>query len=339
MNFIGVDLHKKIITVCVMNEKLVVVGRKTLYASQPDEIVEFLERFRPFKLVVEATASYHWFVELVEPLAEKVVLANPKKLRVIAESTKKTDRLDAQILAEFLARDMVPESYMPTPRQRQHRALVRHRQYIRGRMTAIKCKIRRVLSDYNADRRDLFSADCGPEYCKQVGLSDADRFVIGQLWADYQHFDEQLERLGKELRAFAKKAPQREKEARAVLKTAPGVGPVTIEVVLSELGDITRFRNAKTVCAYAGLAPVVRQSGGKKSKELAISKEGSGLLRWALVEASWRTVNTSPKWKRIYERIAKRAGGRRAIVAVARKLLCVLYAMLRTMTPYRILTT
>jgi hypothetical protein len=184
MNFIGVDLHKKIITVCVMNEKLVVVGRKTLYASQPDEIVEFLQRFLPFKLVVEATASYHWFVELVEPLAEKVVLANPKKLRVIAESTKKTDRLDAQILAEFLARDMVPESYMPTPRQRQHRALVRHRQYIRGRMTAIKCKIRRVLSDYNADRRDLFSADCGPAYCKQVGLSDADRwgYCVG-LWS------------------------------------------------------------------------------------------------------------------------------------------------------------
>jgi transposase len=151
------------------------------------------------------------------------------------------------------------------------------------------------------------------------------------VWADYQHFDEQLERLVEVLRAFAKKAPQREKGGRAVLKTAPGVGPVTIEAVLSELGGITRFRNAKTVCTYAGLAPVVRQSGGKKSKELAISKEGSGLLRWALVEASWRTVNTSPKWKRICERIARRAGGKCAIVAVARKLFCVLYAMLRTM--------
>ena len=74
-------------------------------------------------MYVEATASYQWFVELVEPLAEKVVLANPKKLRVIAESTKKTDRLDAQVLAEFLARDMIPEAYLPTPRQRQHRAL------------------------------------------------------------------------------------------------------------------------------------------------------------------------------------------------------------------------
>jgi transposase len=337
MNSIGVDLHKKTITVCVMNDQLCVLARKTLYCEKPDEIVEFLRQFRPFKLVVEATASYCWFVELVEPLAEKVVLANPRKLRVIAESTKKTDRLDAQVLAEFLARDMIPQSYLPTPRQRQHRALMRHRQYIRGRMTAVRNKIRRILSDYNADRRDLFASLNQREYTKQVALSDADRFIVDQLWTDHEHFAEQLDELGRMLKKFAKKGSHREKEARALLKTIPGVGPVTIDVVLSELGDIDRFRNAKAICAYAGLAPVVRQSGGKKSKDLAISKAGSGLLRWALVEASWRTVNTSPKWKRIYERIARRSGGKRAIVAVARKLLCVIYAMLKTMTPYRIL--
>jgi transposase len=140
-------------------------------------------------------------------------------------------------------------------------------------------------------------------------------------------------------RKAAKKAPKREKEVRAVLKTAPGIGPVTIEVVISELGEIARFRNAKAVCAYAGLVPVVRQSGGKKSKDLGITKQGSGLLRWALVQASWRIVRTSRKWELIFERIGKRSGAKRAIVAVARKLLCVLYAMLKTMTPYKILTT
>ena len=118
------------------------LARKTLACTQTDEIVEFCRQFRPFKVVVEATASYLWFVELVEPLAEKVVLANPKKLRVIAESTKKTDRLDAQVLTEFLVLDMIPESYQPTPRQRQHRALVRHRQYLQGRITSVRSKIR-----------------------------------------------------------------------------------------------------------------------------------------------------------------------------------------------------
>ena len=74
------------------DEKRKVLARKTLACTQTDEILEFFRQFRPFKVVVEATASYVWFVELVEPLAEKVVLANPKKLGVIAESTKKTDR-------------------------------------------------------------------------------------------------------------------------------------------------------------------------------------------------------------------------------------------------------
>ena len=339
MNFIGVDLHKKSITVCVMDEKRKVLARKTLACTQTDEIVEFCRQFRPFKVVVEATASYVWFVELVEPLAEKVVLANPKKLRVIAESTKKTDRLDAQVLTEFLVLDMIPESYQPTPRQRQHRALVRHRQYLQGRITSVRSKIRHILSNSNADRKDLFSANCGPAYLKEVRLSDVDRFVIKQLWAEWQDHLAQRLAVSKKLKAFVAKAPQREAEAREILKTAPGVGRVTAEVVLSELGDISRFRNAKAVCAYAGLVPVVRQSGERKSKDVKITKEGSGLLRWALVEAAWRLVGNSPKWAALFSRLMHRSGKKRAIVAVARKLLCVLYAMLRTSTLYKIVTT
>ncbi len=143
----------------------------------------------------------------------------------------------------------------------------------------------------------------------------------------------------KKLKAFVAKAPQREAEAREILKSAPGVGFVTAEVILSELGDISRFRNAKKVCAYAGLVPVVRQSGEKKSKNMRITKEGSGLLRWALVEAAWRLVRESPKWAARFSRLMQRSGKKRAIVAMARKLLCVLYAMLRTSTPYKIVTT
>ena len=107
-----------------------------------------------------------------------------------------------------------------------------------------------------------------------------------------------------------------------MLKTVPGVGPVTIDVVVSELGDITRFRNAKAVCAYAGLAPIVRQTGARSRKDLGY-QQGSGLLRWALVEAAWRIVRTA-EWKRLFERIGKpkqQASDRR----MARdKLLCVM---------------
>ena len=174
---------------------------------------------------------------------------------------------------------------------------------------------------------------------KEVRLSDVDRLVIKQLWAEWQDHLAQRLAVSKKLKAFVAKAPQREVEAREILKTAPGVGPVTAEVVLSELGDISRFRNAKAVCAYAGLVPVVRQSGERKSKDMKITKEGSGLLRWALVEAAWRLVGNSPKWAALFARLMHRSGKKRAIVAVARKLLCVLYAMLKTSTPYKIVTT
>ena len=86
-------------------------GAEYLYCNQPTEITKFFRQFCPFRVVVEATASYQWFVELVEPLADAIQLANPKKLRVIAESTKKTDRLDAQVLAEFLAGHDPPVVY------------------------------------------------------------------------------------------------------------------------------------------------------------------------------------------------------------------------------------
>ena len=205
--------------------------------------------------------------------------------------------------------------------------------------TSVRSKIRHILSNSNADRKDLFSANCGAAYLKEVRLSDVDRFVIKQLWAEWQDHLAQRLAVSKKLKAFVAKAPQREAEAREILKTAPGVGPVTAEVVLSELGDISRFRNAKAVCAYAGLVPVVRQSGERKSKDLKITKEGSGLLRWALVEAAWRLVSNSPKWAALFARLMHRSGKKRAIVAVARKLLCVLYAMLRTSTLYKIVTT
>lgn len=337
MKYVGVDLHKNLIMVCVVDENRKVLARKTLGCSEPARIVAFFESLGEFQVVVEATAGYVWFVELMEPLAEKVVLANPKKLRVIAESTKKTDRLDAQILAEFLARDMIPESYIPTPRQRQHRKLVRHRQSLRSRATAVKCMIRHVLADSNADRKDLFSI-AGREYVKTVQLDAVDRWRLADLWKEWEGLEKRIKETVARIKTFAKKAPPREAEARAVLKTAPGVGLVTAEVVLSELGDVSRFKNAKAVCAYAGLVPVVRQTGGKKAKDGHITKEGSGLLRWALVEASWRLIKSSSRWRSVYDRIKKRSGAKRAVVATARKFLCVLYAMLRDSRGYDLLS-
>jgi transposase len=333
MFFVGIDLHKKTITVCVVNQERAVVKRRTLCCCEPDLIEDFFRGLGRFQAVVEATASYEWLWRLLEPLADRLVLAHPKKLRIIAESKRKSDRIDAQVLAEYLAKDEIPESYRPTPRQRQHRVLVRYRCFARRRGASARTKIRRILADYNADRNNLFTAE-GMSYLASVKLADADRFVVDQLVQEWQQHQSRVRQAEKRLRAFAKKASAAEAEARAVLGSVPGVGTVTVDIVLSELADIRRFRSEKDVMAYAGLAPGFRESAGKR-KELAITKDGSRLLRWALVEAAWRLVRQSRRWATVYGQLQQRRGKKKAIVAVARRLLGVIVAVWRTGQPYR----
>jgi len=333
MLYIGIDLHKKSITLCGMDQARAIVIRRNFYCCETDAIRTFFAELGPFQAVVEATASYEWLWQLLEPLAQKLVLAHPKKLRVIAESARKSDRVDAQVLAEFLALDMIPAAYRPTSRQRQHRALVRQREYVRRGITAVKNKLRRILSDYNADRPELFSVE-GQKHLRQVRVSPADRFVLEQLRRHWEYLEKQLKAVDKALREFAKTAPAAEAEARAVLASIPEVGPVTVDIVVSELGDVGRFRSAKKVIAYAGLAPGQRESAGRK-KELGITKEGSRRLRWALVEAAWRVVRKTRHWATVFEGIRKRRGKKKAIVAVARRLLGVMVALLRTGQRYR----
>lgn len=334
MVYVGIDLHKKTITLCVVNQAREIVTRQTFYCCEKERILRFFSVLGPFQAVVEATASYEWLWQMLEPLAQRLVLAHPKKLRVIAESTRKTDKIDAKVLADFLAVNMIPEAYRPTPRQRQHRALVRQRCYLRRGIASVKNKIRRILCDYNADRKNLFTAE-GLAYLAEVKVSAADRFVLGQLRQHWQHLEKQVAALDKALRQFAKKAPVPEAEARAVLATIPGVGPTTVDIVVSELGDVRRFRSAKQVAAYAGLVPGLRESAGHR-KDLGITKEGSRLLRWSLVEAAWRLVRHSRRWSTIFEGIRQRRGKKKAVVAVARRLLGVMVALWRSGQSYRL---
>lgn len=335
MNFIGADLHKQTIRLHVVDQARQKISAQTLICGDPDRIREWLSLFQPFQLVVEATASYEWFVQLVEPLAERVVLAHPGKLRVIAESTCKSDKLDAKVLAEFLAMDMIPAAHRPTPRQRQHRALVRQRYYLRKRATSVKNRIRRILSDYNADFPELFNEETRRARKRiPAKVSAADRFVLNQLWREYDFHMQQIKEAEKALRTFAEKAPIPEAQARDLLHTIPGVGVVTVEAFLSEVGDVRRFRSQKKVAAYAGLSPGQRESAGK-TKELNITHRGSKVMRWALNQASWQLVQRDLRWRNIFEGIAKRRGRKKAIVAISRRLLCVMVSMVASGQRYR----
>ncbi|WP_182830409.1 IS110 family RNA-guided transposase [Tautonia rosea] len=259
MRYVGIDLHKERITVCVVDQDRNVRQTRKFPCADPARIEAFFAALGPFEAVVEATASYEWLLGRIEPLARRVVLAHPGKLRVIAESTRKSDKLDARVLAEFLALDMNPQAYRPTPRQREHRALVRHRQFLMKERTQVRVKVRRILSDSNADRRDLFARG-GRDHIAAVPLSDSDRFIVDQMLIQLSSFEAQLAELRTRLRQFATAASAAEQRHRQVLQSVTGVGEVTTEVVLAELGDI--LASGPPLGLLAGDLPGVEAASG-----------------------------------------------------------------------------
>ena len=113
--------------------------------------------------------------------------------------------------------------------------------------------------------------------------------MLRELLEEWQQHQQRLKEADRQLAAFAKTAPAAEQEARKVLETIPSVGPVTIDVVLSEVADPVRFRSLKRADSFSGMAPSVRESAGR-TKEQHITKEGSRLLRWAMIQTAWRMI-------------------------------------------------
>ena len=337
MKYVGADLHKKTISFCVVelaDRSTQVIQRKRLRCDQPCVISEFLRQLGRFQVTVEATIGYDWFAALAEKYADRVVIAHAGKLRIIADSTRKTDKIDAQVLAEFLAHDMIPEAWRATPRVRQHRSLVRRRQKIQARITSIKNTIRGLLTRYNADRKDLFTK-LGRRAAKKLQLLKEERWILEDLWEDLDQASERLVTVDERLMRFGNGASIKEREARSVLGTIPGVGTITIDVVLAELGDWRRFKGGDAVVAFAGLAPGIRESDGRR-KELHLTKAGSPLLRWTMIQLAHRVKRTGRRWQTVFERLSQRIGKKKATCAIARRLLLVIYAMLRDGKAYQL---
>ena len=330
MYFVGADLHKKSITFCVVkvvDRKIVVVQRVRILCKDVSQIEQFLQSLGQFEVVVEATIGYDWFAALAENYAQRVVIAHAGKLRIIAESTCKTDKIDARILAEFLAHDMIPEAWRPTERVRAHRSLVRRRHKLQGRVTSIKNTIRGILTRYNADCSDVFT-DKGWKAIKKLKLIKEEAWLLDDLKEDLVQATARREKVELRLAGFSLQASTREQEARAVLGTMPFIGAVTIEVILAELGDWKRFRNGDAVVSFTGLDPGIRESDGRRN-ELRLTKAGSPLLRWAMIQLAHRMKRGSTRWEQVFERLSKRVGKKKATCAIARRLLLVIYAMLR----------
>ena len=265
-----------------------------------------------------------------------MILANPKKLRVIAESTKKTDRLDAQILTEFLVLDMIPRAYQPTPRQREHRTLVRHRRFLQSRISSVRSKVHHILSNYNADRKDLFSAQGGPAYFKEVPFGDADRFVINNCGPSGRRRRSARGRAEDSLRPSWPRRRRAKEERTCSGRPRSGFRGKRGGIPRVALSEAVPHRRGRGCLRGGGAGGAAER--GEVGQGYEVTREAPDCCggRW------WVGLAAGPEQPEMGGEVAglkERKGKERAIVAVARKLLCVLYAMLRTRTRYKIVTT
>jgi transposase len=323
-NWIGLDVHKRTCHATVLDERGVIV--QTKLQNEPEELKQFFENFDDAKVAMEAAYFWQPVYELIEQLGHEVVLAHPKETRIIAKRKVKTDAKDSEALAYLLQLGWLPTAYVPPKEIRGLRELVRLHVYLVHERTRFKNKVRAELA------KRWFKLVMNP-FTKRgrQRLAELDSRTVRICTDIIESLDKNIKELERELKSRAG-----ESEEARLLMSIPGVGYFSALAVLAELGDVERFPDEKKVCAYAGLVPSLHQSGNL-SRLGHVTKEGSPLLRWVLVQCAWMHLQHAENTglTRFFWRIARRKGSKVAILAMARKLLVTMYWMLKRHEEFR----
>src|ERR1022692_2673276 len=233
-------------------------------------------------------------------------------------------RAGAAILAQLLRAALLPEAWIAPPPVRQLRALLRHRASLVRLGTQLRNRIHAVAADHGYDRTGSYWTGPGRGWLAELPLPPVSREIVTDCLASLDALAVTIGRPGAEVRARAKADPRVK-----VLTTLPGVGQFTALVMLAEIGDITRFPNARKLASWAGLTPTVRGSD-LTVRHGHISKQGSAWLRWVMNQAA-QTAKRSPEFAATYAAISKRRGKKIATIAISRKLLTRAWHLLASM--------
>lgn len=274
--------------------------------------------------MIESTSVWEYIYDILDNMKYKVILANPIKTRAIAEARIKTDSIDASTLCDLLRGNLVAESYIAPKEIRKFREIMRQRKTIvRGR-TAIKNKIHAVLikNGIKLPYKSLCKSSM------QWIIEEISEFSIKSILVSYinllEQYNLEIEKLGGRIAELVIVNKQAQ-----LLITIPGIGPIFSMELLSEIGEIKRFSSSDKLCSYAGLVPSIKQSGSTLRFGRLI-KHANNVIKCALVEASWVAIRTreNNSLKEHYQRLMKKKGKQKAICATARKMCCIVYAML-----------
>lgn len=324
--YLGIDLHKHYLVIGGVNAKQEVVlpPRRVELGDWPKWAKTHL---RPTDVVVvEATTNAWDFYDVTSPLVQRVIVANAAKIALIARTRTKTDNKDVMVLARLLAAGLIPEVWVPPMDVRELRSLISHRRRVVGTRTSLKNRLQSVLHRHHLGlpSGDPFSA-IHRAWWDTLPVSPTERLHLKHDLATVAQLDTQIAEIEDELRRLSCVAPWA--APVTYLMQLPGIALITAMTVLSAIGDVTRFAHAKELVGYSGLGAGVHDSG-QTHHTGHITKEGRKELRTVLVEAMWRAVECSDYWRIEFERLTRRMPPAKAIVALARKMLVVIWHVL-----------
>lgn len=329
---IGLDLHKRESQLCIVTADGELIERRI--ATTRTRFTEIVGPYAPGRVLVEASTESEWVARHLEALGHTVIVADPGFAPMYASRSKrvKTDKRDARALCEALQRG----SYRATHRASDAQRHVRAELAVRDALVRTRTRYVAVIKAFV--RRDGFRLPSGePERTAaklaQLDLAATTRAELAPLVALLDPLNTAIDAADRRLTAYAAQS-----DIVTRLRTVPGVGPVTAVAFVAALDDITRFGSAHQVEAYLGLVPS-EQSSGERQHRGHITKRGDTRTRWLLVEAAWRVLRSrelaAEPLKAWAEQVARRRGKRIAVVALARRLAGILFALWRDGTVFR----
>lgn len=320
--YVGIDFHRRRSVIVRLDGD----GSKLAAVRVPNDPVEIAaavaEGGEDAEVVIEATYGWYWVVDLLEAAGHRVHLANPQGLNW-GQRRVKNDERDALDLADMVRLGRLPEAWIAPPQTRELRELVRYRAKLVALRSGLKAQVHAVLAKEGVLPKvgDIFGPTGAAELAAvELGANYAWR--VASLRRLIDRHDIEVRSLDRMIRSQL-----RGHQGYVAVQAIKGIGPTIAAILVAEIGDISRFGSPTALCSWAGLTPRHRESDTKVVQG-PITKQGSKLVRWALIEAISR-YHGGPVLAAKYQALAARRGTNKARVAIARKVLTLVYFGLR----------
>ncbi len=328
MMIVGCDFHPGKQQIAVLDTETGEVIERELNNGNGEAERFYRSLPAPALVGLEACGNSQWFVDLLLQLGHEVWVGDAAQIRASYVRKQKTDKRDAAHILKLLIEGRFPRLWRPSEEQRDLRQLLIHRHKLVEIRTRVKNGLQHLMLNRGVQKKHRLWSQAGQQALRELPLAGWTAQRREDLLGLLQTLNQQIGKLDQAAELASAQHPQ-----TALLRTQPGVGPITALAFVVTIGDPARFPRGKQVASYLGLIPAEYSTGGKQ-KLGSISKQGNRFLRYLLVEAAQSAIRLDEGFRKQYQHRCHHRDKAVAKVAAARKLAVRLYWMLRTNTGY-----